>query len=227
MTVLYDLNNIKKEFVNGSVTFKALRGIDLQINEGEIVALTGPSGSGKSTLLNVLGLIEEPTSGSLKFAGNELTEASDNLLTKVRRDAVGFIFQNFNLIPVLSALENVEYALYLNHGLDRETIRRRSEKVLDALGLKKYMHNKPAQLSGGQRQRVAIARAIVKKPHVIVADEPTANLDSKTADQIMGIIRDLNNAWGTTVIVATHDPKIARDSGKVVTIRDGHLTKIG
>jgi putative ABC transport system ATP-binding protein len=226
MSALYELKSITKEFDSGSVKFKALRGINLKINQGEVVALVGPSGSGKSTLLNVLGLIEEPTSGSIAFAGKDLTTANESLLTRVRRGAVGFVFQNFNLIPILSALENVEYALYLDDSLSKEEIRKRSITVLKALGMTKFMNNKPAELSGGQRQRVAIARAIVKKPHVVVADEPTANLDSKTADQIMKVIRDLNKAWGTTVIIATHDAELAKSCDKIVQVKDGKVASI-
>jgi putative ABC transport system ATP-binding protein len=226
MTALYNLKGITKDFDSGSVKFKALRGINLDIEEGEIVALCGPSGSGKSTLLNVLGLIEEPTSGQLAFAGNDLTTANESLLTRVRRGAVGFIFQNFNLIPVLTALENVEYALYLDSSLSKKEIRERSLAALKALGIEEWKDNTPAQLSGGQRQRVAIARAIVKKPHVVVADEPTANLDSKTANQIMDVIRDLNSAWGTTVIIATHDPVIAKTCDKIINIHDGKVKSI-
>jgi putative ABC transport system ATP-binding protein len=223
---LYKLAGITKEFVSGSVKFEALRGIDLNIAKGEVLALTGPSGSGKSTLLNVLGLIEQPTAGQIEFGGKTLTGVNESVLTNIRRQSVGFIFQSFNLIPVLSALENVEYALYLEEKLSRAAIRAQAMEILTKLGIDRYAHHKPAELSGGQRQRVAIARAIVKKPEVVVADEPTANLDSKTAAQIIEQIRSLNKIVGTTVIIATHDPDLAASANKVVSIKDGLIDGI-
>lgn len=223
---LYSLKGISKVFGSGSVAFKALQGIDLTIQPKKLIALCGPSGSGKSTLLNVLGMIEDPTSGSLFFEGRQITNIPDSQLTIIRRESVGFIFQNFNLIPVLSALENVEYALYLDQGLTKKMIRERATACLEGLGMGRWLNNKPAQLSGGQRQRVAIARAIVKKPKVVVADEPTANLDSKTAEQIMEAISRLNQDHGTTVVIATHDQAIAKSCDQVVNIHDGCITSI-
>lgn len=223
---LFSLTGITKEFVSGAVKFQALRGIDLTIEKGEVIALTGPSGSGKSTLLNVIGLIEQPTAGTLSFAGKALSAFDEAALTAIRRRSVGFIFQSFNLIPVLSALENVEYALYLEEKFTRAEIRAEAMEVLAKLGIDRYAHHKPAELSGGQRQRVAIARAIVKKPEVVVADEPTANLDSKTAAQIIDQIRSLNKLSGTTVIIATHDVNLASTAGKIVSIKDGLVDSI-
>ena len=226
VSALYKLQGIEKTYQSGSVPFHALRGIDLEIDKGDVIALTGPSGSGKSTLLNVLGLIEKPTAGEIAFAGHDLGTTPESVLTQVRRQAVGFIFQNFNLIPVLSAVENVEYALFLEGKEHRKQIREQAKEVLSSLGLAKYMSHRPAQLSGGQRQRVAIARAIVKRPSVVVADEPTANLDSKTAKQIMDLVMRLNQAWGTTVVIATHDESVAKQASKVIHIRDGVVAQV-
>lgn len=220
---LYELTDIRKTFQVGPVEVPALAGVNLTIRPGEILALQGPSGSGKSTLLNVLGLLEKPSFGNLKFNGHEVLGASDLHLTQLRRDHIGFIFQNFNLVPILTALENVEYALYLERKLDRNEVRKVALKCLEDVGLAKFVEHRPAELSGGQRQRVAIARAIVKKPQVILADEPTANLDSKTAAQIIGLIRDLNRDYKTAVFVATHDNEIASSADRIVKIKDGSL----
>lgn len=223
---LYQLEGITKEYQSGKVRFKALHGIDLSIRSGEVVALTGPSGSGKSTLLNILGMVEKPTEGAISFTGHELGKLKDTDITNIRRDAVGFIFQNFNLMPVLSALENVEYPLILEGTYSKKEMRERAFHALNSLGLGKYATHKPAELSGGQRQRVAIARAIVKEPKVVIADEPTANLDSKTATQIMDMISHLNEQWKTTVIVATHDKELSERCHKVVKIRDGLIRSV-
>lgn len=223
---LYRLTEITKEFVSGTVRFQALRGINLTINAGEVIALTGPSGSGKSTLLNIMGLIEQPTTGALAFEEQPLTAATESVLTNIRRRSVGFIFQSFNLIPVLSALENVEYALYLEGKYSRTAIRTRALATLAKLDIDRYADHRPAQLSGGQRQRVAIARAIVKQPAVMIADEPTANLDSKTAMQIIEQIKTLNSLNGTTVIIATHDPILAATAGRIVSMKDGFIENI-
>ena len=222
---LYRLEHIRKTFQVGAVAVDALAGVDLEIAEGEIVALQGPSGSGKSTLLNVLGLLETPTSGAMSFCGQTVIEQRDDTLTKLRRDAIGFIFQNFNLVPILSALENVEYPLYLEQKLDKTAMRKVAEECIESVGLTKFAHHRPAELSGGQRQRVAIARALVKHPRVILADEPTANLDSKTAAQIMGLIRGLNRDYKTAVFIATHDNEIAKTTNRIVQIRDGIIVK--
>lgn len=187
------------------------------------MALQGPSGSGKSTLLNILGLLERPSAGDMTFNGCRTREANESKLTTLRRDHIGFIFQNFNLVPILTALENVEYALYLEQKMDKATVRATAMKCLDDMGLGKYAGHKPSELSGGQRQRVAIARAIVKKPQVVLADEPTANLDSKTAAQIIGLIRDLNRDYKTAVFVATHDNEIAGSADRIVRIKDGAI----
>lgn len=219
----YIIQDITKSYQIGKVQVNALRGLSIALNAGEFAALQGPSGSGKSTLLNILGLIETPTSGQVVFDGIDLSQANDEQLTNTRRSHIGFIFQNFNLIPVLSALENVEYALYLEQKFTKAVVRERSRQCLVDVGLEKFMHHKPSELSGGQRQRVAIARALVKMPKLIIADEPTANLDSKTAEQILALIKHLKDHLKTAVIVATHDHTTAKMAERIIRIKDGSL----
>jgi putative ABC transport system ATP-binding protein len=218
---LYNLQGIKKVFQIGKVEVPALNGIDLSIRQGEFIALEGPSGSGKSTLLNTLGLLEVPSSGSLQYLGQTVAAEDEEFRTRLRRDTIGFIFQNFNLVPVLSAQENVEYSLCLNKDLSASTITERAKRMLEAVGLEKFSHHKPSELSGGQRQRVAIARALVKAPRVILADEPTANLDSITAEQIVQLILKLKKELGTTIIMATHDRELAGRTERAIRIKDG------
>lgn len=219
----YKLTNIVKTYQVGSVAVEALRGLSVTIKAGEFVALQGPSGSGKSTLLNVLGLLETPTRGEIEYLGERLDGKNEGSLTSFRQDYLGFIFQNFNLIPVLSALENVEYSLYLEQRFKKAEIRDRAMKCMQAVGLEKFVAHRPSELSGGQRQRVAIARALVKNPKMILADEPTANLDTKTAAQIIDLIKDLQVRSGTTVLVATHDKATADAAQRIIRIRDGVL----
>jgi len=218
---LYRLRNIEKTFDLGAVSYKALRGIDLELGAGELVALRGPSGSGKSTLLNVLGILEVPTAGQIEFAGRKLQGLSEQQLTEIRRQSIGFIFQNYNLMPIFTAQENVEYPLYLERKLSKPAIQERAMQMLADVGLAQFSHHKPAELSGGQRQRVAIARALVKDPDVVLADEPTANLDSKTAEQILELLRDLQKRKAATIIIATHDDHVASIAQRSIHIRDG------
>jgi putative ABC transport system ATP-binding protein len=219
----YAMIDIVKSYQIGKVSVEALRGISIELKPGEFVALQGPSGSGKSTLLNVLGLIEKPSSGRVVFLGQDLSQADDKTLTNTRQDQIGFIFQNFNLVPVLSALENVEYALYLEQRYSKAVVRERAMQCLKEVGLERFVKHKPSELSGGQRQRVAIARALVKQPKLIIADEPTANLDSKTAEQILALIKDLKERMKTSVIVATHDQATAAMAQRIIRIKDGRL----
>jgi putative ABC transport system ATP-binding protein len=221
--MLFQLEGIEKEFQVEQVTVKALRGIDLVIREGEMVSLMGPSGSGKSTLLNILGLIEVPTRGNITFLSKSLTNRNENSLTKIRRDALGFIFQNFNLVPVLTAQENVEVPLYLYGKFSPKEIRDRAREALNAVGLSDLAKHRPSQLSGGQRQRVAIARALVKRPRVILADEPTANLDSVNAEQILSLMQDLKQKTGTAIIVATHDLQVSEAADRTIHLKDGKI----
>lgn len=223
MSEIYQLNNVSKTYMVGNVPVDALNGMTLSLRRGEFAALQGPSGSGKSTLLNVVGLIEKPTTGGIRFRGQDVTQANEELLTDLRQECIGFIFQSFNLIPVLSALENVEYALYLEQRFTREEVRERAMGAVQSVGLERFASHRPAELSGGQRQRVAIARALVKKPQIIIADEPTANLDSKTAGQILDLMKRLKDELHTTIFVATHDKAIADMAERIIKIKDGRI----
>jgi len=223
MSEIYQLQDVTKTYMVGKVPVDALSGLSLSIREGEFAALQGPSGSGKSTLLNVVGLIEKPTRGSILFRGADVTGAKEGVLTDLRQRYIGFIFQSFNLIPVLSALENVEYALYLEQRYSRGEVRERAMRAIQDVGLERFATHRPAELSGGQRQRVAIARALVKDPRIIIADEPTANLDSKTAAQILELVRNLKEKLNTTILVATHDKAIADMAERIIKIKDGRI----
>jgi putative ABC transport system ATP-binding protein len=218
-----ELENVKKDYPLGATTVHALRGVDLAIREGDFISIVGPSGSGKTTLLNIIGCIDEATEGSVKIHGNEVTTHSDRRLTDLRLHTIGFIFQTFNLIPVLNARENVEFPLLLmkKENLSNKEIRRRAEKLLEEVGLKEQMRQKPFELSGGQRQRVAIARALVTKPAIVLADEPTANLDSETGEMILTIMKELNVIEKTTFVFSTHDPDILKYANGVLKIKDG------
>ncbi len=218
-----ELKNVKKNYPLGATTVHALRGVDLAIEEGDFISIVGPSGSGKTTLLNIIGCIDSATEGSVKIHGNEVTTHSDKRLTDLRLHTIGFIFQTFNLIPVLTTRENVEFPLLLmkKEHLSKKEIRKRAEKLLEEVGLKEQMGQRPFELSGGQRQRVAIARALVTKPTIILADEPTANLDSETGEMILKLMKELNVVEKTTFIFSTHDADILKYANSVVKIKDG------
>jgi putative ABC transport system ATP-binding protein len=218
-----ELENVKKDYPLGATTVHALRGVSLAIKEGDFISIVGPSGSGKTTLLNIIGCIDNATEGSVKIHGKEVTTHSDRRLTDLRLHTIGFIFQTFNLIPVLSARENVEFPLLLmkKENLTNKEIRRRAEKLLEEVGLKEQMNQKPFELSGGQRQRVAIARALVTKPAIVLADEPTANLDSETGEMILKQMKELNQLEKTTFVFSTHDPDILKYANGVLKIKDG------
>ena len=218
-----ELVNVKKDYPLGATTVHALRGVSLAIKEGDFISIVGPSGSGKTTLLNIIGCIDNATEGSVKIHGSEVTTHSDRRLTDLRLHTIGFIFQTFNLIPVLSARENVEFPLLLmkKEQLSGREIRRRAEKLLEEVGLKEQMNQKPFELSGGQRQRVAIARALVTKPAIVLADEPTANLDSETGEMILKQMKELNLLEKTTFVFSTHDPDILKYANGVLKIKDG------
>jgi putative ABC transport system ATP-binding protein len=216
-----ELKGVKKDYPLGATTVHALRGVDLTIPEGDIISIIGPSGSGKTTLLNIIGCIDFATVGSVKIHEQEVTTHSDRKLTDLRLHTIGFIFQTFNLIPVLTARENVEFPLLLMKSQSRREIRARAEQLIEEVGLKDQINQKPFELSGGQRQRVAIARALVTRPTIVLADEPTANLDSETGDMILRLMKELNVIEKTTFVFSTHDPDILKYANGVVKIKDG------
>lgn len=216
---LIKITNIKRDFPLGNEIVYVLKGIDLEINKGEYVALMGPSGSGKSTLMNLLGCLDTPTSGTYILNGKHVSEMQDDELAGIRNKEIGFVFQTFNLMPRTTALDNVALPMvYAGHSKS-ERIERATE-VLTQVGLNDRMDHKPNQLSGGQRQRVAVARALVNKPSIILADEPTGNLDSKTSLEIMGLFNEIH-AQGNTVILVTHEEDIAAYAHRIIRLRDG------
>ena len=221
--IMIDLKDIRKTYRIGSQDFAALAGITLQIKEGEFAALMGPSGSGKSTLMNILGCLDRPTAGSYKLDGEEVANLSDDALAFTRNKSIGFVFQNFNLLGRISALDNVALPL-VYAGISKKERTERAMEKLRAVGLDTWSHHKPNELSGGQRQRVAIARALVNEPHIIMADEPTGNLDTKSTKEIMNIFEELHRDK-KTVILVTHEPEIAACAGRQLLLSDGVITK--
>lgn len=218
----FELKNVGKIYTDGKMLTPVLDGIDLQIKKGEMVAIMGPSGSGKSTLMNIMGLLDRPSTGELSIEGDplELT-MSDNKLAQLRGKKIGFVFQSFNLLPKASALDNV--LMPTSYQKDKKNVRERAEKLLEQVGLKGRMKHKPTELSGGEKQRVAIARALVNNPDIILADEPTGNLDSKSGQGIMDLLKKLNKE-GKTVIIITHDPRIGDACDRTIHLMDGRLT---
>ena len=219
---MVNVREVTKTYQMGEVEVNALRGVSLKIDAGEVVAIMGPSGSGKSTLMNILGALDRPSSGEYLLDGEEISQMDDERLADVRNRKVGFVFQSFNLLPRATALANVELPLRYsrNNGTDG---RHKAEAALEAVGLADRMSHRPNELSGGQQQRVAIARALVNEPAIVMADEPTGNLDSKSGDEIMGLLLDLNKRKRTTLIIITHDPEIARMSQRSIHLRDGKI----
>lgn len=219
---LISFKNVGKTYKSEGIKFTALKDISLDIHKGELIGLSGKSGSGKTTLLNVAGLIDPPTTGELFIDDINIKTLNDNELSKLRSEKIGFIFQTFNLLPLLSALENVEYPLMLQNIPELK----RKEMALEALrivGLSDFIDRRPGQLSGGQRQRVAIARTIVKNPEIILADEPTANLDSKTSDEIFELLLDIQNKFNVTIIICSHDEELINKTRRHIKISDGIL----
>ena len=220
------LRNVTKDYRSGKTAVHALRGISLSIPAGRFTMLVAPSGSGKSTLLNLIGCIDKPTSGVVEVAGQTVATLNDNALSDFRARKIGFIFQGFSLVPVLSAYENVEYPLLLN-GMAAGPRRRAALAMLEAVGLAEQKGRRPNELSGGQKQRVAIARALVKQPEIVLADEPTANLDSVTGASIVALMRQMQTDSNTTFIFATHDPHLISHADEIIAMRDGELTDAG
>jgi putative ABC transport system ATP-binding protein len=217
---LIELNQVSRTYRLGKAEVAALHCVDLQIDSGELVAIWGPSGSGKTTLCNLFGAIDTPTSGTVIVNGKDISELSDNQLSEHRSHSLGFIFQSFNLVPVFSAVENVALPLLLQ-GKDRKLARAKAAEMLSSLGLGQHVDHRPDNLSGGQRQRVAIARALVTHPPLVIADEPTANLDSENARGIIDLMRAVNEAHGTTFIFATHDQRLLERVNRRIELRDG------
>jgi putative ABC transport system ATP-binding protein len=216
-----ELSDVRKEYMLGQTRVEALKGVSLTVSRGEFIAIAGPSGSGKSTILNMVGCIDIPTSGQVIVNGRAIGGMSDKALTRYRRVTVGFIFQSFNLIPVLNVYENIELPLLLQKVTDPKVRRERVMHFIEETGLADRIGNKPGELSGGQRQRVAIARALVTKPVLVLADEPTANLDSATGGKILDLMSEINKREGTTFLFSTHDQRIMEHARRLVNIHDG------
>jgi putative ABC transport system ATP-binding protein len=214
--------DIKKSYQQGKVQVNALNGISISVAESDFVALAGPSGSGKTTMLNIIGGLDSPDSGRVKVNGRTLNEMSQSELATMRLKRIGFVFQAYNLVPVLSALENVEFVMLLQ-GVPATERRDRAEAILDDVGLKDMYHRRPSELSGGQQQRVAVARSIVAHPSIVLADEPTANLDSKTGEDLLILMKEMNEKRGVTFIFSTHDKMVMEYARRLIEIRDGRV----
>ncbi|MBO8179603.1 MAG: ABC transporter ATP-binding protein [Archaeoglobus sp.] len=220
-----ELRNVYKIYRTEYYEVRALDGISMDVEDGEFVVIMGPSGSGKSTLLNLIGCLDKPSEGEVLINGVETSNLNDNQLTELRRDTIGFIFQTYNLILTLTALENVELPMIFR-GLGREEREERAKELLRSVGLEKEMNRKPNEMSGGQQQRVAIARALANNPKILLCDEPTGNLDTKSGEQVMEIIRHQNEELGVTVILVTHDPSLAKYADRVIRLRDGKIESV-
>jgi putative ABC transport system ATP-binding protein len=219
------LEAVEKDYPLGKTTVHALRGVDLAIARGEFAVLAGPSGSGKTTVLNLIGCVDVATRGRVTVAGQDTGRLKESELTKLRLDTLGFIFQAFNLIPVLDVFQNIEFPLLLQKHVGKEERRARVEALIEAVGLGPQRKQRPGELSGGQRQRVAIARALVTRPALVLADEPTANLDSGTGKQILALMREMNRRDGTTFLFSTHDPDVMEQADRIIRISDGRIVE--
>lgn len=222
MAPVVEAIDLKKTYMLGKIPVEALRGVNLKVESGEFLAILGPSGSGKSTMLNLIGALDKPTAGTLLIDGVNISTLNDNQLADLRR-RVGFVFQFFNLIPRFTARDNVELSMSIA-GISKTERRKRAEELLETVGLKDRINHKPAELSGGQQQRVAIARALANNPRFLLMDEPTGNIDSKTAGEIIGLVKKLNEEKGVTIIMVTHDQRLAREAKRIVQMFDGVIT---
>ncbi|HEY0714862.1 MAG TPA: ABC transporter ATP-binding protein [Polyangia bacterium] len=220
MKTIVSVKNATKDYALGTTIVQALRGVTLDVHEGEFLSIAGPSGSGKTTLLNLIGCVDVPTSGTVAVAGKDTRTLSERALTRLRLDSIGFIFQSFNLVSVLSVYQNVELPLLLQGTSPKERVSRVTA-LLDRVGLHEYIKHRPSELSGGQRQRVAIARALVSRPQLVLADEPTANLDSTTGQNILDLMKELNRTERTTFIFSTHDARVMAHASAVIRLADG------
>lgn len=221
MNVIINVENVRKTYKMGDNVVKAVDGVSLSVFEGEYLVIMGPSGSGKTTLMHLMGCLDKPDSGEIYLSGQRVSKLNDRDLAKVRNKMIGFVFQQFNLLPRLTALENVELPM-IYAGVPRTVRRKRAKELLTMVGLAERMEHRPTQLSGGQMQRVAIARALANEPQIILADEPTGNLDSKSGEEILKIFSDLHSD-GLTMIVVTHDPEVAENGERVIHMRDGKI----
>ena len=222
--LLISASNLERVFGEGATLVHALRGVDLKLYSGEFVALVGPSGSGKTTLLNQLGALDQPTSGELTVLGEDLTKLNKTERSELRLHRIGFVFQAYNLVPVLTARENVEFVLELQ-GVSAAERKSKSLAVLEELGLAHHANRRPEELSGGEQQRVAVARAVASRPQLILADEPTANLDTSNAETLMELMRRLHSEQNMTFLFATHDPRVMRHAERVITLQDGKVLR--
>jgi len=218
------ITGVKKTYQKGKIEVNALNGVDLVINKGEFLAIVGPSGSGKTTLLNIIGCLDKATSGSVVYTGKELHSMDEKSLSQYRKENIGFIFQSYNLIPVLTVLENIELPMILDKKLTSSQKREKAMAIIEEVGLKGMDRRFPRELSGGQEQRVAIARALVKDPVVVLADEPTANLDSHTAEDIIDIMHRINDKMQTTFVFSTHDQLVQKHAKRIVILKDGLIS---
>lgn len=224
MSTVLELKGIQRIYHKGESTVRALAGVDLVFERGEFTAVTGPSGSGKTTLLNIIGCLDTPTAGLVIYNGEVLGDMNENALSDYRKEHVSFVFQSYNLIPVLTVRENVELPLVIERKLGKGEIRKRALEIIEAVGLSGKEDRYPRELSGGQEQRVAIARALVKEPTVVLADEPTANLDSATAAEVIEIMRTINRERNATFLFSTHDPRMEEHARRIITIHDGKVS---
>jgi putative ABC transport system ATP-binding protein len=222
MAPIVEAVNVKKTYMLGKVPVEALRGVNLKVETGDFVSILGPSGSGKSTMLNLIGALDKPTAGTLLIDGVDISKLNDNQLADLRR-RIGFVFQFFNLIPRLTARDNVELSMSISN-IGRAQRRKRAEDLLETVGLKDRINHKPAELSGGQQQRVAIARALANNPRFLLLDEPTGNIDSKTASEVIGLIKKLNVENNVSIIMVTHDQHLAREAKRTVQMFDGQIS---